>query len=456
MQGHCWRWRCPLLVQLLASSSSAAVQAAAVTLLGFLAVDDPGTDAVVAAGALPPLVALMQHSSHAVQAAAASALGCLALGGAGHKAAILAAGAVEPLVKLLDSTDYEVQRGAVGTLRCLASGKTRKPCRAAIAAAGAIPALVRLVPVLHEHATAVLVKLAQDSIEQCEAVAAAGAGAALQPELLSNSEAARGEAAELFACLSGAVACSLVMGAVAEAATALLGCLESSSSEYALRGALDALGNLSVDDAPAVGALLPAGLLPLVQRCLLNSSAKVAASATWLLDNMARVLPANREAMGASETISALIGLLRHEAQETAFNAAWALRHLALDCPANQQAILAAGGFEALLSLLQGSGGGGSGFDSSGPHHVRGAAAMALCELAQGSERLRHAVEAAGAAAAIQQGLSAWDLEYLGAGIVGAAQEALRLLASDDDSAAHTDRLVGWGRSVGIHRTCGT
>ncbi|KAG1663537.1 hypothetical protein FOA52_003165 [Chlamydomonas sp. UWO 241] len=141
----------PALVWLLRSRSSPGVQeSAALTLCDLVHL--PGNQAaLVAAGATPALVPLMGPGSSddvellesdkpdicAMQDAAASALGHLADGYAQNQTAIAAAGAIPALVQLLQDTDTFY--GATEALVGLAEGHAEN--QTAIAAAGAIPAL---------------------------------------------------------------------------------------------------------------------------------------------------------------------------------------------------------------------------------------------------------------------------------------------------------------------------
>lgn len=388
----------PRLVPLLGPATSDALQAAAAKALCIITVLFPASAAATAAaGAIPRLAGLLNSSSSDTQANAAAVLAYLARDDSERAAAVAETGAIDALVQLLQSPDLLV-KGAAADVLCELT-KASGQCGAAIAAAGAIPALVRLIPVLHQPATGLLAALVRHSAERREAAAAACAGPALQQELLRGSMAAQAAAA-VFVSFSSSAAGSAALGAVAEAASVLMGCLASSDPAVQLR-ALTALGNLAWDDPPAVAVLLPTGLMLSLQQCLRSSDSALAAGAAWVVNNMAHCLPAEREAIGTAGVVAGLIALLRQDA-EIAYSAAFALHALATQCPANQQAVLAAGGFEALLGMLR-----ASGADSDAL--LKGAAAVALCTLAQGSELQVHAVRAAGAAATIQQALLIWQ-----------------------------------------------
>ncbi|KAG1676327.1 hypothetical protein FOA52_001122 [Chlamydomonas sp. UWO 241] len=126
------------LVQLPGPSSSAEEQAAAAQAL-------TGTgkaETIVEEGGIPALMLLLgPRSSTEVQKAAASALDSLAFYHAQNQHAIVAAGAIPALVQLLQGLEG-VQDAAAGALRSLAENNTQN--QTTIAAAGAIPALVQL------------------------------------------------------------------------------------------------------------------------------------------------------------------------------------------------------------------------------------------------------------------------------------------------------------------------
>jgi vacuolar protein 8 len=88
--------------------------------------DDPVNHAILlAAGALPPLVTLLDSRSVGLQVAAANALRNLARN-VDNQVKIAAAGAISPLVALLGSSSVGVQVQAAGALRCLAANADNK------------------------------------------------------------------------------------------------------------------------------------------------------------------------------------------------------------------------------------------------------------------------------------------------------------------------------------------
>mmetsp|Transcript_11594 Transcript_11594/g.37171 ORF Transcript_11594/g.37171 Transcript_11594/m.37171 type:complete len:301 (-) Transcript_11594:105-1007(-) len=103
--------------------------------------------AVVAGGALPELVAMLGEAEPWRQALAAAAVHALAVDDPTtdddnfHSLAICEAGAVAPLVRLLGVDSEEVQASATGALAQLAENPI---CQQMIAAAGALPPLLKL------------------------------------------------------------------------------------------------------------------------------------------------------------------------------------------------------------------------------------------------------------------------------------------------------------------------
>jgi len=100
--------------------------------------------AVVAGGGVPALIACLSEDMPRRQYLAASAMHALALDDPTtdadnfHQLEICQAGAVQPLVKLLDSEDLQLQQAATGALSALAENPT---CQTMIAAEGAIAPL---------------------------------------------------------------------------------------------------------------------------------------------------------------------------------------------------------------------------------------------------------------------------------------------------------------------------
>ena len=127
-----------------------------------------------------------------------TALASLSWGDDERKAAILAAGAVGPLVQLLRSHTVAVRNAAETALRGLAANS--EPCCAAVAEAGAIAALVQLLPALPERIAPVLAELAKANNERRDMIAAAGGFTALCAAVQRGSAVRPRAAAALALC----------------------------------------------------------------------------------------------------------------------------------------------------------------------------------------------------------------------------------------------------------------
>ena len=158
-------------------------------------------DALVEAGALPPLLALLREdaTSDAVEYAA-SALANLTCNAEPRKAAIFEAGAVPALVALLEAgAESNAAYRAAIALANLATSETR---RAAIVEAGAVPRLVALLAartgsLVARRAAMALNNLAFKSVARSAAIVEAGAVPGLVALLADGPDAKAARHAEL-------------------------------------------------------------------------------------------------------------------------------------------------------------------------------------------------------------------------------------------------------------------
>ena len=173
----------------------------------------PSKDAFIAAGVLPPLVAMLRSNHLDVQMAAVCTLGSLVYGSEQNKAAIIAAGAVPPLVEALRSQERSLQGRAAATLGGLAQGSQHS--KDAVIAAGALPLLVAAlrseVPnvweadhmlYLQTEAASALSHLVDGTQQSKDAVIAAGAVPLLVPLLRSTFYPLQREAARALRSLT--------------------------------------------------------------------------------------------------------------------------------------------------------------------------------------------------------------------------------------------------------------
>ena len=132
--------------------------------------------AIVRAGAIEPLVALVGGDNAGAQVAAAAVLVNLAFDNADNRVAIVRAGAIEPLVALVRGGSAMAQEQAADALRNLASSAANQ---VAIAQEGAIGPLVAMMrdgsPRAQVEATTALCFLAVSNPENQAAIARAGA-----------------------------------------------------------------------------------------------------------------------------------------------------------------------------------------------------------------------------------------------------------------------------------------
>lgn len=416
----------PPLVQLIGGSSNTAVQTPAAQLLQLVVEKGRlSRDAIMAAGGMAPLVALLEQGRPLARGTAACALSWLARQDEQCSSDIVAAGAVGPLVQLLQCNNTVAQAQAASALQHIAA--CSEQLSRAIWEAGAVPLLVRLIPTLEDKAVFALGAMAIDRDEVREAIAAAGAVALLEQLLLSEScSAAATEGALLVLERLTETKGSAARTAVASVTGTLVKCLTTQQVGSTLELALLALGRLAANSPENSSAMLAAGLLPSLPQCL-RSSPPSDGYAAWLLGNVADSLPAERPAIGTQSIVSSLVALIGCSDKAAVGCATWALHSLALDCPPDQRAALLAGAFDPLLRLLQGSTDDESG-SSSERAARKGAAAVTLCTLARGSVRQMQAVRAAGAAAAIKEVLPTWQEEADTACVVPIAHAALELL----------------------------
>lgn len=172
----------PALAQIIGTSRSNDLVACAAGVVWFLAPDSPlCREAVLAAGGLARLVQLVRSGDVHHQSLATKTVGSMVVHSGGidiaATAAAEAAGALPVAVELLSSSQAGLAADAASLLGVLAlNGPSRKQ---AIHKAGAIPRLVRCLEhssrgMQQDAALVALRGLAEDSVERCQAIAAAG------------------------------------------------------------------------------------------------------------------------------------------------------------------------------------------------------------------------------------------------------------------------------------------
>ncbi|KAG1666574.1 hypothetical protein FOA52_000541 [Chlamydomonas sp. UWO 241] len=328
-------------------------------------------DAIVAAGAIPYLVQLLGPGSSAdvhetsalaaLTALAAHALAALAENDHIHSA-ISAAGAIPALVKLLGpESSADVQIAAAGALHNLADNLDAQH-HSAITAAGAILALVRLLgPDVLAHVQEAVVDalchLAFNHAQNQDVIATAGAIPVLVKLLGPESSAYMHTGAALALenlafCHAQNQAAIVTAGAI----PVLVQLLGPASSTDVQAAAASALHDLAFNHVQNQGAIRTAGAIPALMHLLEpECPAKVLATAARAV----RVLTGNHAPNSAAipggvGAVPALLQLLGADLQaDMQAAAAWALRILAANPAQNPAAIVAAGVVPALVQLMQ-------------------------------------------------------------------------------------------------------
>ena len=294
----------PILVQLLKGGHGASAAALAID---HLAVNSAAnTNAICEAGAIAPLVALLQAGAGSEAATnAAGALWTLAYLNDTNRNAICEAGAIAPLVALLQAgAGSETATNAASALWSLANSTDTN--RNAICEAGAIAPLVVLLQ--------------------------AGAGS----EAATNAAGALGNLANSNDTNKNAIR---EAGAIAP----LVALLQAGAGSKAATIAAGALRNLATSNNTNKNAIREAGAIaPLVALLQAGAGSEAATKAAGALRNLANSTDTNRNAIREAGAIAPLVALLQAGAgSEAATNAASALQNLS-DSHTCSHAILAA------------------------------------------------------------------------------------------------------------------
>ncbi|GLC57930.1 hypothetical protein PLESTB_001290900 [Pleodorina starrii] len=242
----------PPLVKRVRGSSDIGVQKWAAWALANLAVNDANQVAIANAGGIPPLVKLLNSSDTGVQEQAARALANLSVNDA-NQAAIVQADGISPLLKLvLDSSDTGVQEQAARALAKLAANDANQAF-----IVSDIRPLVGLLnrpdsrTDLHMIAAGSLATFANINIANRAAIANAGGIPPLVRLLDSWNTDVQEQAARALAALADKYEASMVLIAKAGGIPPLVKLLDSSNTgvqQWAAR----ALANLSENDANRV------------------------------------------------------------------------------------------------------------------------------------------------------------------------------------------------------------
>ena len=233
---------------------------------------------------------------------------------------------------------------------------------------GDIPALVRRLrsPRRLEQAQAAeaLSNVAGPAAARMEAMLAAGAYAALV-RLLSSTSNQTVQGAAARALIAGwcnaeedhqlAALEQEIAAAVAGSVPSLLALLDSSLPE-AQQAAATALNSFALHGTDAAAAIMAAGGVPALVRCLWESPVlKARALVVFALSKMCRADSRIQRAFVAAGAAAALMPLLASSQVRAQRLGAWGLLQLMRNCPEGQQAAEAAGAVTALAQLLTSS-----------------------------------------------------------------------------------------------------
>ena len=343
----------PRLVQLLRSTATATPRAASIRLLlRRISTESQYLGGLEAApeGVIPPLVSmLLLHDDADLQRVAALALSTLALN-IGDQLKIMEAGAIVPLIQLLNSSSGSLHFPAARALAFLAENRS---VRTRIVAAGAIGPLLQLfgsstVMVQLSAATAVRTIAGEDP----DLVIAAGAVPLLVQLLKSSSPDVQEEAAEALGCLAANVS-AIAQVIAAGAIPLLVGLLETSgaSAEKLRWKAASTLAPLAVS---AQSEVITAGAIEPLVRSLRSGSEGLQSAAVVTLAALSCGSEAAQARIAAAGAIDPLVQVLEAAqfCEGVHAHAAMVLWDLALT---DTQPVVSAGAIPALVQRLTGS-----------------------------------------------------------------------------------------------------
>lgn len=255
---------------------------------------------------------------------------------------------IESLLNKLTSADPEVQRSSAGELRLLAKRNTDN--RVAIAEAGAIPLLIRLLSTpdsrTQEHAVTALLNLSICD-DNKGAIVFSGAIPGIVHVLKNGSMEARENAAATLFSLSVVDGYKITIGA-AGAIPPLVNLLNE-GTQRGKKDAATALFNLCIYQGNK-GKAVRAQIVPTLMRLLTEPGGGMVDEALAVLAILASH-PEGRTAIGAAKGVPVLVEFIRSGSPRNRENAAAVLVHL---CSGDQQHLLEAqevGVMDPLLDL---------------------------------------------------------------------------------------------------------
>ncbi|OWM89301.1 hypothetical protein CDL15_Pgr024046 [Punica granatum] len=257
---------------------------------------------------------------------------------------------IESLLHKLTSANPEEQRSAAGEIRLLA--KRNADNRVAIAEAGAIPLLVRLLSTpdsrTQEHAVTALLNLSICD-DNKGAIVFSGAVPGIVHVLKNGSMEARENAAATLFSLSVVDEYKVTIGA--SGAIPPLVTLLSEGTQRGKKDAATALFNLCIYQGNK-GKAVRARIVPTLMRLLIETGGGMVDEALAVLAILASH-PEGRTAIGAAKAVPVLVEFIRSGSPRNRENAAAVLVHL---CSGDQQHLLEAqevGVMDPLLDLAR-------------------------------------------------------------------------------------------------------
>ena len=347
----------PLILLLDAHKQSELVQQSAALGLSELSVDPAARDEIVAEGGIEPLVQSLSNDSTWAKTYAAQALARMAKGHSETQNAICDAGAIKPLVQLLDGKESaEAQEEAAGALFALSD---HERSREEITRCDGIGWLVMLLgcnnPNAREHAEGALVRL---SIENANRVLIINK---LVVMLQDSVAAAQEQAAAALANLARESEDNRKSIVEANGIPPLLALLDASSSK-AKENAVGAITQLCRKSRDNQISIAKVGGIPKLVGVLLGFSAssikdmsitQLCTLAASAVKEMAKGNRRNQDAIAEAGAITPLVSMLGSPSPPMQANAAGALANLARDHPENQAAIAKAAAIAPLCTLVR-------------------------------------------------------------------------------------------------------